>query len=186
MKKFHTLLLLLFAASAFAGEPAPSSAGFWSAGDLTRPLSKEEAPQLLEDWRWLIGTDNKPIVITTMGDAFVRNEKTGVVGFVDTLEGKLKPVANSLDAFYKRMNEDKEFVDEYFSTQLLQDARIRGLKVGVHQVYSFKRPPVLGGPQTVENLEATDLAVHFSVLGQIFRQVRDLPPGAKIKQLDLQ
>lgn len=184
MKRFLTLLLMIVASSAAAGEPSPSSARVWSASDLTRPLSKEVAPQLLEDWNWLIGADNRPVVITTMGDAFVLNEKTGVVSFVDTLEGRLKPIANSLDAFYKRLDEDQEFVEEYFSTQLLHDALARGMKAGVHQVYSFKEPPVLGGAQTAENLEISDLAVHFSLLGQIFQQVRTLPPGAKIKKVE--
>jgi hypothetical protein len=176
---------MIIASSTFAGEPAPSVAGVWSASDLTRPLRKEEAPKLLEDWRWLIGANNRPVVITTMGDAFVLDEKTGVVSFVDTLEGKLKPIANSLDAFYRRLNEDQAFVNEYFSTQLLQEARARGLKVSAHQVYSFKHPPVLGGAQTAENLEASDLAVHFSLLGQIFQQVHNLPKGTKIKKIEL-
>lgn len=176
---------MIVASFAFSGQPAPSSAGVLSAGDLTRPFSKEEAPQLLEDGRWLIGPDNRPVVITTMGNAFVLNEKTGVISFVDTLEGRLKPIADRLDSFFKRLDEDQEFVEEYFSTQLLQDARARGMKAGVHQVYSFKQPPVLGGAQMAENLEISDLAVHFSLLGQIFQQVRNLPPGTKIKKIEL-
>jgi hypothetical protein len=185
MKNFVTLLLILIASSSFAAELAPSNPRVLSANDLTRQIGKEEVPQLLEDWRWLIGADNTPVVITTMGDAFVLSSKTGAVSFVDTLEGKLKPIAASLGEFYKRLNEDQTFVDEYFSTQLLREAHARGLKVGAHQVYAFKQPPVLGGSQDVENLEATDLAVHFSLLGQIFQQVQSLPSGTKVKKIEL-
>lgn len=184
MRKFATLLLIIVSSLAFAGESLPA-ADVWSTGDLTRVLGKEEAPQLLDDWRWLIGAENRPVMITTMGDVFVLNEKTGVVSFVDTLEGKLKPIANSLNAFHERLRKDQEFVDEYFATQRLREARARGLKIGKHEVYSFVHPPVLGGPQTAENLEASDLALHFSLLGQIFQQIQKFPPGTKIEKINL-
>ena len=51
------------------------------------------------------------------------------------------------------------------------------------QIYSYKTPPVLGGEYSTDNLEPTGIAVHFSVLGQIHRQVKDLPPGTKIDRI---
>lgn len=185
MKTIIAFLLTIIVGAAFAGQPVRFGAGAWSGGDLTRPLGKEEAPQLLEDWRWLVGVDHKPIIITAMGDAFVLNGKSGAISFLDTVEGKLKAIAPSLDSFYKRLNKDQGFVDEYFSTHLLKEARARGLSLGAHQVYSYKQPPVLGGAQAADNIEASDLAVHFSMLGQIFQQVHNLPPGTKIKKIEL-
>lgn len=184
MKKFTTFLLTIVSSLALAAESLPAT-GAWSMGDLTRTLGKEEAPHLLDDWRWLIGAENRPVVITTMGDAFVLNKKTGIVSFVDTMEGKLKPIAENLDAFHGRLRGDQGFVDEYFATQRLQEARARGLKVGEHEVYSFVHPPVLGGSRKTENLEASDLAVHFSLLGQIFQQLQKFPPGKKIKKINM-
>lgn len=53
------------------------------------------------------------------------------------------------------------------------------------QVYGFEIPPVLGGSFDAENLVPSDLVVHFSLAGQIHRQVKDLPPGTPISQIKL-
>ena len=44
-----------------------------------------------------------------------------------------------------------------------------------------KIPPILGGQYAIENLEPTDLSVHYSLLADIFRQTKDLPDGTRIK-----
>lgn len=46
--------------------------------------------------------------------------------------------------------------------------------------------PVLGGDESVANLEPTDVSVHFGVLGQIHEQVKDLPPGTEIGEIRLE
>ena len=42
------------------------------------------------------------------------------------------------------------------------------------QVYGYKIPPCLGGAYSSENLEPTDIQVHFSILGQILRKTQGL------------
>ena len=53
------------------------------------------------------------------------------------------------------------------------------------EIYSFKVTPVLGGELSADNVEASDIDVHFSLSGQLHRQIRDLPEGAKIEDIEL-
>jgi len=50
----------------------------------------------------------------------------------------------------------------------------------VHECVGYKKPLALGGKDEVANMEITDMEVHWSVLGQINAQVRNLPPGTRI------
>lgn len=74
---------------------------------------------------------------------------------------------------------------EYFSVEWVAALRESGLGVAPDQVYSWSRPPVLGGDHAVENVSVADVEVHFSMLGQIHEQVRDLPPGTRIDRVKL-
>ena len=53
-------------------------------------------------------------------------------------------------------------------------------------MFSFKHPPALGGTAAVDNLEPTDLEVHFSLTGQLHRQIAELPEGTPIERIRLQ
>ncbi len=48
------------------------------------------------------------------------------------------------------------------------------------QVYGFKIAPVLGGQVAVSNVEVIDFVVSINILGQLHKQVRNLPPGTPI------
>jgi hypothetical protein len=52
--------------------------------------------------------------------------------------------------------------------------------LGAGQSYSYKTPPALGGQIEPAHFEPTDLSVPFSMLGQIQRQIKNLPPGTSI------
>ncbi len=60
--------------------------------------------------------------------------------------------------------------------------RASAATVGLRR-YSCKTPLSLGGQLEAENFERTDLQVHYSRLGQIHRQTKDLPPGTKIGRI---
>ena len=48
------------------------------------------------------------------------------------------------------------------------------------KLYGFKQLPVLGGKYEPDNFELTDIAVHFSMSGQINFKLKDLPDGTKV------
>ena len=49
-----------------------------------------------------------------------------------------------------------------------------------NEVYSYKKLPVIGGEYSVDNMEPTDMSVHFAFSGQICEQIKDLPDGTKV------
>lgn len=152
--------------------------------DLTVNCQHLNRATLLEDWHWLIGQSNVPVLVTVAGDAFVQDENTGVVSFLDVTEGKLEEVAGSGEEF-QALLADASFVMEKFSVNLVASL----LKTQGHpahgRLFTFKTPPVLGGAFATENLEEADVEVHFSIAGQVWAQVKNLPEGTPITDIKI-
>ncbi len=75
-------------------------------------------------------------------------------------------------------NPDRQ--DRYLLAGLAASAERRGIVPTATQVYGFKIAPALGGEMGVGNIEVIDFVVSVNILGQLHRQIRDLPPGTKI------
>lgn len=150
--------------------------------DLTVNFSHLDRNALLDDWRWLIGPDRQPILLTAAGDAFLQDATDGTVHFLDVAAGKMQLVAQSEEHFRSLLG-DRNFVSEFFVPGLVAELRQTGCVLGIGQIYSFRRPPVLGGDYAPSNAEIGDIQVHFSLTGQIHRQVAALPPGTPVGQI---
>jgi hypothetical protein len=152
--------------------------------DLTVNFSHLNREELLEDWRWLIGPTKQPVLLAAIGDAYLQDEADGKVHLLDIGAGELHEIANDVAEFQGLLS-DQEFVTDSFVPATIVQLREVGKTLEPGQIYSYKRPPVLGGSYSVANLEPTDIAVHFSILGQIHQQVKDLPPGTKISDIQI-
>lgn len=152
--------------------------------DLTVNFNHLERQSLLEDWKWLLGPDKQPILLAAIGDAFVQDTTNGQIYVLDVAAGTLDLVAESFEEF-KSLLTDKSFVVNHFAVQLVGDLRLSGCVLDEGQIYSFKQPPVLGGAYSLSNVEPTDIEVHFSIAGQIHRQVAELPPGTQISGVNI-
>jgi hypothetical protein len=150
--------------------------------DLTVSCAHLDRTTLLDDWRWLIGDQRLPVLVTLAGDAFVQDSTSGEVIFLDTVEGSAVQVASSGREFEELLT-DKDFVVQHFAVELVAPLLRADTRPAHGQLFSFKKPPVLGGAFDTENLEATDIEVHFSLLGQIWRQVKNLPEGTPISEV---
>lgn len=93
-------------------------------------------------------------------------------------------MARDADEFQRRMvqPDDSEI---WFAPRLVGDLLTAGLSLRPGECFSFKIPPALGGEFTPDNFEPTDLQVHFNLLGQVHRQIKDLPPGTPIDEIRL-
>ncbi len=136
---------------------------------------------LLDDWRWLIGNTAHLILIAALGDAFLQ-ETDGSVWWLDVGAGKFHKIAESEDAFKHAMAAN---VNDWFVPQLVGDLLASGVTLGPNECFSFKKPPVFGGEYNPENMEPANLSVHFSLLGQIHQQVRDLPDGTQVNSIKI-
>ncbi|MHC4345289.1 MAG: T6SS immunity protein Tdi1 domain-containing protein [Planctomycetota bacterium] len=139
---------------------------------------------LLSDWRWLIGATSQPILITSLGDAFLQ-ESDGAVYWLKVGEGSYEKIASSGDEFQRQLKSGTS-IDDWFLPQLVGDILASGVRFGPNQCLSFKKPPFLSGEYERNNFEVTDLAVHFSILGQLYQQVKDLPEGTRISDIKIE
>ncbi len=150
--------------------------------DLTVNFEHVDRAALLADWEWMIGRSRRPILVSAIGDAFVQDTRDGTVHQLDTAFAELEQVAASEDEL-RALLDDREFVIERLAAQLFGDLRGAGLELGPGQVYSWKTPPALGGKVALDNAEVADLEVHFSVTGQLHRQIAELPEGTPIESI---
>ena len=148
--------------------------------DLTVSFSHLPRESLLQEWAWLIGTRRFHILITALGDAFVQDADDGSVHLLSAGAGTLTRVSDDAETFRQRLT-DREFVLDNFVPGVIASLRDSGKILGEGQLYSYRVPPVLGGEYSVDNLEPTDISVHFSLLGQINDRTRDLPEGTAIR-----
>ncbi len=151
--------------------------------DLTVNFSHLDQTTLLEDWRWLIGDHKRPILIASIGNAFLQDDQDGAIHLLDVGSGEIRPIAHSIEKFKKLLSQ-KDFVTEELAVQAIGDLIQMDRRLGAGQVYGFLNPPVLGGKYEYENLAPTDLEVHFSILGRIHEQVRLLAAATKIRRAD--
>ena len=152
--------------------------------DLTVAFDADQRDNLLSEWHWLIGERRLPILIAAVGNAFVQDADGGTVLLLDAGEGSLTQVSESVDEFRNLLN-DEDFVRANFHVEVVAEMKLAGRVLEPGQVWGFIRPPVLGGAFDTDNYEPTDLVVHFSIQGQLHRQVRDLPDGAPISSIKL-
>lgn len=135
----------------------------------------------LESWRWLVPRPVAFVAMTALGDLFLQEEDTSV-WFMDTIEGKYRRVADSVEQ-WRAMLHDPGRVDTWFMPSFVTQLRSLGLTLQEGECFSATVPPVIGGGFTPENWQPTSWRVHFWSPGQIHEQVKDLPPGTPIANI---
>jgi hypothetical protein len=153
--------------------------------DLTVNFDHLDQTKVLEHWRWLIGPSKYPILLTAVGDAFLKDANDGSVHFLQVGSAEVRPIASDMEEF-RTLLADKDFVLDYFAVEAVMALEQAGIKLGHGQIYSLKVPAVLGGKYSLDNVNPTDILIHFSLTGQIHEQVKDLPPGTKITGFTIQ
>lgn len=141
--------------------------------------------EVLEDWRWLIGPRLQLWHVTKAGDALLQDPEDGSVHFLDVISGEVSRIARDRSEF-ELLVARAENADEWLIPEMVDGQAELGMRPGENKCLSFRHPPVLGGEIEPENIEISDIAVHFSMAGQIHKQVKDLPPGTKISGVQIQ
>jgi hypothetical protein len=147
--------------------------------DLTVNFEHLDRATVLSDWQWLLGNRKLPILLSAIGDAFVQDVDDGTVHLLSSGEGTLQQVAANLAEFQALLN-SHDFVDENFVPEFIVELRGSALLLGPGKLYGYKIPPCLDGSYSIDNLEPTDIEVHFSRLGQLHQQTRGLEPGTRV------
>ena len=150
--------------------------------DLTVSFSHLDQASILGDWRWLIGPNRLPILISAAGDAFLEDAIDGTVWFLDVGSSECSQVSASVEEFRQKLT-DAEFVTDHFVPAMIGDLLAEERQLADGQVYSLKKPVGLGGKYTLDNIEACDIEVHFSTTGQLGEKIRQLHPETKIDEV---
>jgi len=148
---------------------------------LTIPIGGLPFDKLLADWRWLVSERLNPVLMTAFGDLFLRDD-AGRIHLLDLIAGELKAVATSQQEF-ERACESVEQRRSWFLGFLFMELKKQYGSLPKNDCYSCKVPLSLGGQLEADNFEPIDLVTHFSVLGQLHRQTKCLPPGTKIESI---
>lgn len=151
--------------------------------DLTIAFEESSSGSIIEAWTWLIGNDKTPLMITSIGDMFVRDDGNKVY-WLNVGEGTFEQVASDIEEFKTKL-QDNDQVNEWFMINLVAEIKNSGKELDAGKLYSYIKLPVLGGEYHSDNFELTDLEVHFSFAGQIHEQIRDLPDGTRINAVKI-
>jgi hypothetical protein len=144
-----------------------------------------EGSAILGDWDWLLQQHYELWLVTKFGDAFLKKRDEGSIHWLNTVQGSVEFVAADEEAFERECHVP-ENLNAWFMPEVVKGQELLGMTPRKDQCLSFVHPPVLGGQLDPDNIEVTDIAVHFSIMGQIHRQVKDLPEGTKIDSIRIE
>ena len=135
----------------------------------------------LDDWRWLLALPVTVWLCNRFAELVLVMED-GTVSYLETSAGAMKKIATSRQDFITKLDEGNN-ANEWLMIPLVDRCFAAGKVLGPRQCYGFSTPPVLGGAYDLTNIEVTDLAVYLAVMGQIHRQIKDVPDGTKIQMV---
>lgn len=146
--------------------------------DLTINFQDLDLEDICSCWQWILSDQKSLVLISKMGDMFLLG-KDDCIYWLQTDSGDLTKIANSLAHFESLLLDDAN-LDNWFLPLLIENLIKAGKTLQPNQVYSFKKMPIIGGEYTVDNIEPTDISVHFAFSGQIAEQIQNLPDGTKV------
>lgn len=146
---------------------------------LVATLSPQAMESILDEWTWLIGIEKRPLLVTACGDVFIEDLLERTIHFLNTSAPDLSIVTETRQRFELLLAEPS-FVETYLHPDRVEMLRGKGLFLKKDQIYSFSTPLSLGGLISADNIDITNVEVHFSVAGQIECQIADIPVGMPV------
>ncbi len=138
---------------------------------------------LLAECRWLVPADYTAIQMTKFGDWFFA-DAVGRVFFLDLIEGNLCQVASSI-AEYNQLKNTSEKQSKWFLDGFVFRCDSEGLLLHEGECYGWKVHPMIGGKFEFANIQIFSLRVYQSLMGQLWRQLKQLKPGDPIPQIEI-
>ena len=152
--------------------------------ELCAPIDDLGARDALGSWRWLVGSNAEPRLLTAMGDLFIVSASK--VFLLDTYAGEMLKIVDDWSTFKARTANPDEEVSIWFKYDLLHELLDQGMFLSLGQCFSPIVPPVIGGKYEPGNFMPTPWLAHVSGMGQVHQQVRNLPPGTKIAGINIE
>ena len=151
--------------------------------DITISFNNLNLQLIYQDWNWLINETIRPIMMSTFGDLFYQKKDLKVY-YLDTLEGNEKYITNTESEFIEFIN-IKENQENYLLSELVFNLINKGFILKEKQCYSFIIPPIIGGKAETNNVKIINIPIWISIIGQLHKQVKELPIGTKINKFKI-
>ncbi len=142
-------------------------------------MARLNSEKLLANWRWLFEARASLVARTAFGDLFFRDE-SGVVFWLRGDIGRLERIADS-EAHFRESARSIECRERWFAESDERAAADRGLIPNSTQCITFKFPVVLAESGSGNEGFIADLYECVSFLGNLNRQISELPDGAKVR-----
>jgi hypothetical protein len=147
--------------------------------DYLIPQAGKDWSVLLCGWREALPESFTLWMVNRFGDLFTVHDD-GSVHMLDVGAGRLARLADNRDHFCSLVDVGDN-ANNWLMIPLVNECVAGGMILRPNQCYGYKVPPILGGEYHVSNVEPTDLSVHYSLLGDIYRQTKDLSDGTRIR-----
>jgi hypothetical protein len=138
-----------------------------------------DVDRLLSEWRWLCPQSMALVARGGFGDLFLRDEAGKIFKFGIAI-GKLTEVAKS-ETEFRKLAGTKEKREEWFAESDELAAMEQGLKPNQDQCIAFKIPIVFAEGCGPNNAYMGSLYEQLSFLGDLNRQLSQVPDGSKVQ-----
>lgn len=138
-----------------------------------------DTPDLLDQWRWMLGGHPRLRGWSSAGDLFYADE-LGQLWRLDAGAGESELLAPSNAAFMKLLADDTA-AEELLLVATVREFEAHHGTLEPNHCLGFRTLPVFGGAYTADNRYALPVEEYASFTGDVHRQIRDLPDGARIR-----
>ena len=135
--------------------------------------------EIKKSWNWVGIDPSEVLYVNDFGNIIIKD--------ISNEYWRLCPEEVYCEIIAKNNNElenlfqNQEFSKDWSMSSLAQLARKEFGELKNGYKFSFVIPPILGGKYVLENIKPAPLSEIIGVSGDIGKQIKDLPNGAKIK-----
>jgi hypothetical protein len=143
-------------------------------------IDRLDVSRLLEQWRWLCSQSVTLVARNGFGDLFLRTNEKKIL-WLNVRGATLTEIAESELGFKHSLAESAKR-ELWFAEQQLAAFAERGMKPNDLQCIGFKTPVVFAESRSVpDNAYVADLYEQVAFLGDLHRQIADVPNGGKVR-----
>jgi hypothetical protein len=126
----------------------------------------------LDNWKWAIDGEIRPIAVSAFGDWFYE-KRDGKVYSLSILDGTEAEVSLSIDAFAASLKE-VAFRDRWLLEAFVERCNRENVAFNLGQCLGWKLQPITGGKFEFSNIGVYDYKVYWNIVSQIVKQVRGI------------
>ena len=148
--------------------------------NISIPVNCLDIDRLLAGWRWLCPEPMTLVARNAFGDLFLQSGD-GKILLLEVEAGRLTEIATTIVSFHHLLDSGENREQLFAELEASRFAE-RGFVPGITECIGFKMPLVFAECSAApDNVYIADLYERISFLGDLHRQIADMPDGAKIR-----